>query len=118
MPINGALPIGARQAGVGLSQISSRPSVIGYFSCSVLHDISRDLDPAGVAIARDLNMDGLLEGVHVDTAMAMAHDRSVDVPGNKGVSGSDVTRSAFLTGMASSRRNAMSSASPKHPFAS
>jgi len=59
---------------------SSRLPVICHFNQTVLRDFPRDVNPAWVAVACDLNTHDLMECILVDTAIAMAHDRPVDVP--------------------------------------
>ena len=60
--------------------MSSGPSVFGHFSYLVLRGFSRDMNPAWVAVARDLHAHERVEGMLVDTVVAVTHDGAVDIP--------------------------------------
>jgi len=60
--------------------LSGGPPVVGYFSYLVLCGFFRDMNPAWVAVARDLYAHERVEGMLVDTVVAMTHDGAVDIP--------------------------------------
>jgi hypothetical protein len=46
---------------------------------NLLRRLTRDVDPAWVALARDLHAHGRVEGMLVDAVVAVAHDGAVDI---------------------------------------
>ena len=60
-------------------RLSGRLPVAGYFSHLVLGWLPGDVDPAGVAVARDVHADERVEGSLVDAVITVAHDGPVDV---------------------------------------
>src|SRR5882762_4469262 len=60
--------------------MSGGPSVVGHFSYLVLGGFFRDMNPAWVAGARDLYAHERVEGMLVDTVVAVTHEGAVDIP--------------------------------------
>ena len=58
---------------------SGGPSVAGHFSYLVLGSCFRNMNPAQVAVARDLYAHERVKGMLVDTFVAMTHDGAVDI---------------------------------------
>jgi hypothetical protein len=59
---------------------SGRSSVVGHFSYLVLYGFFRDMNPAWEAVARDLYAYERVEGMLVDTVVAVSDDGPVDIP--------------------------------------
>jgi hypothetical protein len=57
---------------------SGRSSIVGHFSYLVLCGFFGDMNPAWEAVARDLYAYERVEGMLVDTVVAMTHDGAVD----------------------------------------
>jgi len=73
--------IGVIVAGrISFDAVSGGPSVVGHFTYLALGGFFRDMNPAQVAVARDLHAHERVEGMLVDTFVAMTHDGAVDIP--------------------------------------
>jgi hypothetical protein len=66
----------------GCWMLSGRRPVAGHLGSVRLRGFLGNVDPSGVAVAREVDADERVEGVLVDTVVAVADDGAVDLAGD------------------------------------